>query len=106
MARFRVENKKLTDPEALDSQQARNQPHRPALVFRMELMTLPGTKLEHVRREFNSQADSLANMAMDTKRSTSEFECPADGEARAHGAAAAGQSFKEISGSKVVIEID
>jgi hypothetical protein len=76
--------------------------------LRRELRDLPNAKLEHVRREFNSEADSLANAAMDSRRGTSEFSCPAGEEADAYGAAAV-QSFERESGpkgSKVVIEID
>lgn len=43
---------------------------------RRELRDIPNAKLEHVRREFNSEADSLANMAMDSRRSTSDYKCP------------------------------
>lgn len=82
--------------------------HMMSLRFRRELRDLPNAKLEHVRREFNSEADSLANAAMDSRCSTSEFSCPAGGQADAHGAAAE-QSFRQglgPKGSKVVIEID
>ena len=49
--------------------------------------------LSHVRRELNSEADSLANVAMDARKSSRTFTCPGSRPEWSGGAGRGGQQM-------------